>query len=101
MGNARPWMLRKRPSVEQQAIREEMTSCIRDVIHRLPENYRTAIVLSDLEGFKDAQIADISGESLGREDHPAPRPKSTQAGAVEVLRFLSERRERAGVRPKT
>ena len=78
-GNGDPWMARKRPSVEQQAIREEMTSCIHDVIHRLPEHYRTAIVLSDLEGFKDVEIADILGTSL-------PAAKITLHRARKALR---------------
>ncbi len=54
----------KRLSVEQQAIREEMSSCVRDVVHRLPDTYRTAIVLSELEGFKDQEIAQILGLTL-------------------------------------
>jgi RNA polymerase sigma-70 factor (ECF subfamily) len=58
------WAGRKRLSVEQQAIREEMSSCVRDVILRLPDNYRTAIVLSDLEGFKDSEIAEVLGLTL-------------------------------------
>ena len=50
--------------VEQQAIREEMSSCVREVVDRLPDNYRTAIVLSDLEGFKDSEIAEVLGLTL-------------------------------------
>jgi RNA polymerase sigma-70 factor, ECF subfamily len=55
---------RKRLSVEQQAIQEEMSSCVRGVVDRLPDNYRTAIVLGDLEGFKDSEIAEILGLTL-------------------------------------
>jgi RNA polymerase sigma-70 factor (ECF subfamily) len=55
---------RKRLSVEQQAIREEMSSCVREVVYRLPDTYRTAIVLSELEGFKDQEIAEILGLTL-------------------------------------
>ena len=54
----------KSPTVEQQAIKEEMSSCIRHVVDQLPENYQTAIVLSDMEGFKDSEIADILGLTL-------------------------------------
>jgi RNA polymerase sigma-70 factor (ECF subfamily) len=50
-------------TVEQQAIRQEMNACIRHVIDRLPESYRTVIVLSNLEGMKDAEIARILGLS--------------------------------------
>ncbi len=52
------------PTAEQQAIREEMNACVRGVIDQLPDDYRTAIVLSDLEGFKDAEIAKILGLTL-------------------------------------
>lgn len=52
-------------TVEQQAIREEMSACVRGVIGRLPEAYRTVILLGDIEGFKDAEIADILGVTLG------------------------------------
>ncbi|HEY3277506.1 MAG TPA: RNA polymerase sigma factor [Syntrophorhabdaceae bacterium] len=53
------------PNVERQLIREEMSACIRRVIDRLPENYRTIIVLSNLEGLKDREIADVLGERTG------------------------------------
>ena len=52
------------PSFEFQMIRSEMAGCIRAVINSLPENYRTVIALSDLEGFKDEEIADILEISL-------------------------------------
>jgi RNA polymerase sigma-70 factor (ECF subfamily) len=52
------------PSVEATAIRAEMSACIREFIERLPGAYRTVMVLSELEGFKNAEIADILGVSL-------------------------------------
>lgn len=52
------------PSVETTAIREEMNACIREFIERLPENYKTVMVLSELEGFKNDEIAAILGLSL-------------------------------------
>ncbi|HVI70111.1 MAG TPA: sigma factor-like helix-turn-helix DNA-binding protein, partial [Pyrinomonadaceae bacterium] len=33
-------------------------------IERLPENYKTVMVLSELEGFRNDEIADILGLSL-------------------------------------
>ena len=63
IGSPNPWTGLKSPTVEEQAIREEMSSCVRGVVDRLPEEYRTVIVLSDLEGFKDGEIADILGVS--------------------------------------
>lgn len=52
------------PSVERTAIREEMNACIREFIERLPENHKTVMVLSELEGFKNDEIAAILGLSL-------------------------------------
>lgn len=52
------------PSAETTAIREEMNACIREFIERLPENYKAVMVLSELEGFKNDEIAVILGLSL-------------------------------------
>jgi RNA polymerase sigma-70 factor (ECF subfamily) len=52
------------PSVEAAAIRQEMNSCIREFIDRLPVDYRMALVLSEVEGFKNAEIATILRVSL-------------------------------------
>ncbi len=52
------------PSVESSAMREEMNACIRGFIERLPENYKSAMVLSELEGFKNDEIAAILELSL-------------------------------------
>jgi RNA polymerase sigma-70 factor (ECF subfamily) len=55
------WTGEKTRSSEQQIIQSEMNACIRNVINKLPEGYRTVIVLSDLEGVKDKEIAEIIG----------------------------------------
>ena len=52
------------PSVDSVVIRTEMDECIKGFIKNLPGNYRTVIVLSDIEGFKNNEIADILGVSL-------------------------------------
>lgn len=52
------------PSVETTAIRAEMSACISEFVNRLPENYRTVTILSELEGFTNGEIADILGLSL-------------------------------------
>lgn len=51
-------------SVEASAIREEMSACIAEFVTRLPENYRAAMILSELEGFGNGEIAEILGLSL-------------------------------------
>lgn len=51
-------------SAERQAIRSEMTECIREFVGRLPPDYRTVIVLSELKELKNQEIADILDVSL-------------------------------------
>ena len=53
------------PSIESTAIREEMNACVRDFISRLPERYRIPLVLSDIEGFTNEEIATILHVTLG------------------------------------
>ena len=59
------WTGEKKPLVEQQLVRMEMNQCIRDFIDKLPENYRPVLVLSELEGKSNKEIAEILGVSLG------------------------------------
>jgi RNA polymerase sigma-70 factor (ECF subfamily) len=46
-------------STELKVIHHEMNGCIREIIQALPERYRSIIVLSELEGLKDGEIADV------------------------------------------
>jgi RNA polymerase sigma-70 factor (ECF subfamily) len=41
-----------------------MNKCIRDFVENLPASYRSVIVLSELEGFKNDEIAEILGVPL-------------------------------------
>lgn len=58
------WTSERTPSIDQQLIRKEMNECIQNFIEELPENYRTVLVLSDLEGLKNREIAEILQVSL-------------------------------------
>lgn len=49
---------------DAELIRNEMNDCIRDFIEKLPAEYRIVIVLSELEGLKNIQIADTLGVTL-------------------------------------
>ena len=51
-------------SLEQQFVVDEMNACIRQVIDTLPDEYRAALVLKDLEGFSEKEVAEILGCSL-------------------------------------
>lgn len=49
---------------DQALVRREMNQCIRQVVDGLPANYRDAITLSDIEGLKNAEIAERLGVSV-------------------------------------
>ncbi len=54
----------KTPIAEQGAIRKEMIACIGGYIQQLPEDYRIVLLLSEEEGFKNREIAEILKISL-------------------------------------
>jgi len=58
------WTGEKVPLAEQQVFRKEMNECIRGYIAKLAENYRTILVLSEFEGLRNEEIAEIVGASL-------------------------------------
>ena len=58
------WTGENVPSIESSVVRKEMNQCIRGVVEKLPENYRTVMDLSELEGFRDDEIAEILGVSI-------------------------------------
>ncbi len=58
------WTGEKKPSIDRQLIREEMSGCVHEFIDRLPESYRAVVLLADVEGFRNQEIAEILGISL-------------------------------------
>ena len=52
------------PSPEHSIIREEMSECVKEFIYRLPPDYSTVIILNELEGFTNKEIAEILQISL-------------------------------------
>ena len=51
-------------STDQKVIRKEMSECVREYVDRLVPDHRTVLVLKELEGFKNREIADILDISL-------------------------------------
>lgn len=43
---------------------DEMNACVRELIDSLPDDYRAALVLHDLEGMTAQETADVCGTSL-------------------------------------
>ncbi len=52
------------PVTDQLVIRKEMSDCVNEFIDNLPPHYRTVIVLSELEGFTNKEVAHIVSISL-------------------------------------
>jgi RNA polymerase sigma-70 factor (ECF subfamily) len=50
--------------IDEQMVESELNSCVHDYVNNLPEDYRAVIVLHDLQGFKNREIADILDCSL-------------------------------------
>jgi RNA polymerase sigma-70 factor (ECF subfamily) len=69
------------PPLDERVIREEMNACIREVIETLPANYKTCIILGDLEDLSDAEVAEVLGLSL-------------QAAKIRLHRARAKLRER-------
>ena len=51
-------------SPDQKVIRDEMSDCVREFVDRLPPDYRTIIILNELKGFTNKEIAEILQISL-------------------------------------
>lgn len=51
-------------SLDKKIIRDEMNGCIREFVERLSPDYKTIIILNELEGFTNKEIAEILQISL-------------------------------------
>ncbi len=58
------WTGEESPSLEQLLMRKEMYQCFMEYVKNLPVNYRTVVVLSQLEELTNNEIAEILGLSL-------------------------------------
>lgn len=54
----------KQPTLEEKVVRNATNECILGVIDDLPENYRVPVILSELEGLQNQEIAEILGLSI-------------------------------------
>ena len=50
--------------VDKKIIRKEMSACVHEYVDRLPPDYRTVLILKEIEGFKIREIAEILQISL-------------------------------------
>ncbi len=51
-------------SIEEQVMRIEVNECIQAIIATLPQNYKTILTFSEIEGLKNNEIAGMLGLSV-------------------------------------
>lgn len=72
------------PPITQSLMVAEMGACVRQVIDSLPAEYRTALVLHDLEGLTAEQVADICGCSVSAAKIRIHRARSRLKQKLEI-----------------
>jgi RNA polymerase sigma-70 factor (ECF subfamily) len=70
--------------VDGRLVIDEMNSCVREVIDSLPEDYRAALVLHDLEGLTAAATAEASGCSVATAKIRIHRARARLRKALQV-----------------
>lgn len=63
-GDASTPAVLRAPSAEACAARREMNACVREFLDMLPTHYGAVLILSDIEGLRDHEIAAATGLSL-------------------------------------
>jgi RNA polymerase sigma-70 factor (ECF subfamily) len=53
------------PRLDQVIEQNEMSACVQEFIEQLPDSYRVVILLHDLHGLTNPEIAQMLGHSLG------------------------------------
>jgi RNA polymerase sigma-70 factor, ECF subfamily len=54
----------KNGTVERQLMRDQMSSCVHNYINTLPEGHRGVVILSEIEGLTNQEIAQVLGLTL-------------------------------------
>ncbi len=68
---------------ERSAIRQEMNACIGEFVRRLPERDAEIILLSEMRGLPDQEVADTLGITLGAAKIRIHRARARLRGAME------------------
>jgi len=70
-------------AVDERMEFDEMNQCVREVIDSLPPDYRTALILHDLEDMDCEQTAKVMGVSLGAAKVRIHRARARLKAALE------------------
>jgi RNA polymerase sigma-70 factor, ECF subfamily len=70
-------------AMDERIVVDEMNSCVRQVIESLPDDFRAALVLHDLEGMNAQQVAEICSCSLATAKIRIHRARHRLRGALQ------------------
>jgi len=70
-------------TVEQSARQAQMTECVQEFVVSLPETLRSPLILHDMEGLTNAQIAQVLGVSLEAAKMRLHRARARLRGMME------------------
>lgn len=62
--NKSVWTGQQDSPIDQKVVRKEMSECVREYIDKLPPDNKAVLILSEIEGFRNKEIADILKLSL-------------------------------------
>ena len=92
---ARPVLAQDAPAEEEahsENLNEEVTACLGPAIEELPEGYRRALVLADLEGRPQEEVAEELGISLsGAKSRVQRARRKLRATLLSCCRFELDR----------
>ncbi len=57
------WLIHAEPDSGEKAV-QELSECLRPMIQLLPDIYREAVILSEVQGLKQKEVAQVQGASL-------------------------------------
>ncbi len=73
-----------RPSLQKTMEQDEMSGCVQRYLTRLPDTYRSAIMLHDMHGLDAPEIAGLLGESLANVKIRLHRARQRLRSALEA-----------------
>jgi RNA polymerase sigma-70 factor (ECF subfamily) len=94
------WSGDEAPAIPEALARSQMNACIRGVVDELPEDYRAVLLLSDYEGLKDREIAEVLGTSTGAVKIRLHRARAQLKAALDcACTFHRDERNEFGCEP--
>lgn len=67
-----------------EKVMQELSDCLQPMIQKLPENYREAVILSEIKGLTQKEVAQVQGTSL------SGAKSRVQRGRAQLKEMLAE-----------